>query len=515
MISTQVAIGTDPPKEVPKDEFDKLEEQLEELKEAAAKDFADDGSVDSELEEKIKELEETLVDVVPVDLGPPSGIRLFRAAARAVLVLVAEPKVAVRRRRRASLETDQEAHLASLLDAFQACHRWLGASTYAHATDLHTARDLSPCDTAPLHKQRQRALALASRADNLIWAVGDALTEVPTEVLKLCGLWAVDGFYAPAWYLWRSERKMLLFDELGATRHTLVELEDAAEAASLAARSARARLNVTAPTATSFRYLGDNFATAAPACVDAATVDDVDGFPCAPEPWPRILGRCFARRPNDPPPPVDPQKLRALLLNFVVGRVLIPWVILRPFLTRDPPAVRSERDRAAKNARAVASLLYRALRNVGGAHAELVEPALPSRGVEASEASSAEIAWQWMQPRSIANRVLGRPRVPYARSRPAAPRAPPVATLDGAPPWSVAAPGDADVHAWVVAPYRRMPQRDAFLKDADLARLLFPDDAWGAGAADVLDGVVNDLAADLASLGDRILCAVLEARAVR
>ena len=120
-----------------------------------------------------------------------------------------------------------------------------------------------------------------------------------------------------------------------------------------------------------------------------------------------------------------------------------------------------------------------------------------------------------MQPRSIANRVLGRPRVPYARSRPAAPRAPPVATLDGAPPWSVAAPGDADVNAWVVAPYRRMLQRDAFLKDADLARLLFPDDAWGAGAADVLDGVVNDLAADLASLGDRILCAVLEARAVR
>ena len=71
--------GTDPPKEVPKEEFEKLEEKLEELKQEAAADLADDGSVDSELEERIKELQETLVDVVPVEKGPPTGLRLFRA----------------------------------------------------------------------------------------------------------------------------------------------------------------------------------------------------------------------------------------------------------------------------------------------------------------------------------------------------------------------------------------------------------------------------------------------------
>ena len=74
-----VAIGTDPPKEVPKEEFEMLEEKLEELKQEAAADLADDGSVDSELEERIKELQETLVDVVPVEKGPPTGLRLFRA----------------------------------------------------------------------------------------------------------------------------------------------------------------------------------------------------------------------------------------------------------------------------------------------------------------------------------------------------------------------------------------------------------------------------------------------------
>ena len=134
-----------------------------------------------------------------------------------------------------------------------------------------------------------------------------------------------------------------------------------------------------------------------------------------PLPWPRIwegVGAA-ARRPAA----VDPVVLRALLLNFIVGRVLIPWVVLRPFLVSDPPAVKSERDRAAKNARAVASLLWRALLKVGGPHADLATTARPSRGVEASEANSAEIAWQYMQPRSIANRVMCRPRVPYARSR--------------------------------------------------------------------------------------------------
>ena len=64
---------------MPKEEFEKLEEKLEELKQEAAADLADDGSVDSELEEHIKELQETLVDVVPVEKGPPTGLRLFRA----------------------------------------------------------------------------------------------------------------------------------------------------------------------------------------------------------------------------------------------------------------------------------------------------------------------------------------------------------------------------------------------------------------------------------------------------
>ena len=104
-----VAIGTDPPKEVPKEEFEKLEEKLEELKEAAAKDLEDDGSVDSELEEQIKELQETLTEVVPVEQGPPTGLRLLRAAARAILIFVAAPRVAVRRKRKATRDKDREA----------------------------------------------------------------------------------------------------------------------------------------------------------------------------------------------------------------------------------------------------------------------------------------------------------------------------------------------------------------------------------------------------------------------
>ena len=60
-------------------EFERLEEKLEELKKEAAEDLADDGSVDSELKSASKELQETLVDVVPVEQGPPSGLRLLRA----------------------------------------------------------------------------------------------------------------------------------------------------------------------------------------------------------------------------------------------------------------------------------------------------------------------------------------------------------------------------------------------------------------------------------------------------
>ena len=127
--------GTDPPKEVPKEEFEKLEEKLEELKKEAAEDLADDGSVDSELEEKIKELQETLTDVVPVEKGPPTGLRLLRAAARAVLIFVAAPRVAVRRRRQATREKDREAHLSSILDAFQASHEWLGSVTHPYMSD--------------------------------------------------------------------------------------------------------------------------------------------------------------------------------------------------------------------------------------------------------------------------------------------------------------------------------------------------------------------------------------------
>ena len=112
-------IGTDPPKEVPKEEFERLEEKLEELKKEAAEDLADDGSVDSELEEQIKELQETLTEVVPVEQGPPSGLRLLSAAARAVRIFVAAPRVAVRgngkRRERRTART----HLSAILDAFQ------------------------------------------------------------------------------------------------------------------------------------------------------------------------------------------------------------------------------------------------------------------------------------------------------------------------------------------------------------------------------------------------------------
>ena len=60
-----------------------------------------------------------------------------------------------------------------------------------------------------------------------------------------------------------------------------------------------------------------------------------------------------------------------------------------------------------------------------------------------------------------------------------------------------------------------MPKREAFLQDQDLVRVLYPEDAWGAGAADVLEAAANDIAADLATLGDRGVCAVLEARGVR
>ena len=34
-----------------------------------------------------------------------------------------------------------------------------------------------------------------------------------------------------------------------------------------------------------------------------------------------------------------------------------------------------------------------------------------------------------------------------------------------------------------------MPKREAFLQDQDLVRVLYPEDAWGAGAADVLEPV--------------------------
>ena len=74
---------------------------------------------------------------------------------------------------------------------------------------------------------------------------------------------------------------------------------------------------------------------------------------------------------------------------------------------------------------------------------------------------------------------------------------------------------DDDVHAWIVSSFRRMPKREAFLQDQDLVRVLYPEDAWGAGAADVLEQAANDIAADLATLGDRGVCAVLEARGVR
>ena len=58
-------------------------------------------------------------------------------------------------------------------------------------------------------------------------------------------------------------------------------------------------------------------------------------------------------------------------------------------------------------------------------------------------------------------------------------------------------------------------KREAFLQDQDLVRVLYPEDAWGAGASDVLEAAANDIAADLATLGDRVVCAVLEARGVR
>ena len=94
---------------MPKEEFERLEEKLEELKKEAAEDLADDGSVDSELEEQIKELQETLTEVVPVEQGPPTGLRLLRAAARAILIFVAAPRVAVRRKRKATRDKDREA----------------------------------------------------------------------------------------------------------------------------------------------------------------------------------------------------------------------------------------------------------------------------------------------------------------------------------------------------------------------------------------------------------------------
>ena len=109
---------------------------------------------------------------------------------------------------------------------------------------------------------------------------------------------------------------------------------------------------------------------------------------------------------------------------------------------------------------------------------------------------------------------VGRPIFDF-HTGPAAPRPPPERAADGAPPWTVEAPCDDDVHAWIVSSFRRMPKREAFLQDQDLVRVLYPEDAWGAGAADVLEQAANDIAADLATLGDRVVCAVLEARGVR
>ena len=79
----------------------------------------------------------------------------------------------------------------------------------------------------------------------------------------------------------------------------------------------------------------------------------------------------------------------------------------------------------------------------------------------------------------------------------------------------MSAPPDEMVADWMFAQMpTSVPKRTAFLADAELARLLLGADAFDP-ASELFDELASELAEALGAWGDRLVAAVLEARAVR
>ena len=112
---------------------------------------------------------------------------IARAAARAVRIFVAAPPVAVsssrRRKRQATRDNkDREAHLSAILDAFQAATSGSELRDARLRTDLQKATDLSPNDTSKPHKQRKRALELASQSRQLGRRILENIEDIATGI---------------------------------------------------------------------------------------------------------------------------------------------------------------------------------------------------------------------------------------------------------------------------------------------------------------------------------------------
>ena len=555
-LTVSVGIGTDGPAlEVPREEYEEMADRVEELRAELEASPAD-----ADLREELADLRSRLDDAVPVD-AKLRGKRLFRAAAIAVLFFPAIPRLAVRRRRRRTRERDAARCERVVLAAFSETQAWAGRATHGCVDALARGRHVDvgagrrPRSWAggsrPARLSDARAYELEARAFGIVRAVTRE-AHVPPGLLQLVAAVAGDRFYFPGYFLWAAEAAALDFDELGASRRTLRELEDG-DAARAAARAACAVVSGNAPAATRVRYVGAAFGGSGGGAA-VASVSDA-GFPPAPLPWPRILAAAFEKRGDDAPPLVDAARLRAVLLDLVFGKVLLPWVVLRPWLgvkrgdDANPRPSGSRRTVACENLRAAATVVYRALRRVGGpVHGRLAPPGglreIDATAQHAMEVSSAVLAWEalrprtglerlwcwrrrlrFVEPRTLANtRTLdGEPPAAEAadeeeddRPRPPTPVGPPPAAdppPDG--PWALPAPPDGDVHAWMLEPMPpRARKRATFLGDDEVARLLVPEDDFVV-AAPLVNQLIDEIAADMANWADKVVAAVLMARNVR
>ena len=319
-------------------------------------------------------------------------------------------------------------------------------------------------------------------------------------------------------------------------------------------------------TATRVRFVGAAFGGSGGGA--NVTLVSEPGFPPPPLPWPRILATAFEKRHDDRPPLVCAGRLRALLLDLVFGKVLLPWVVLRPWLAAKggaeddsgKPQSAKKRLRPCENLRAVATVIYRALRRVGGPVHGRLAPAGGLREVDASaqyalEVDSAVLAWEATRPRRGLARLLPRRRLRFATTRPlantrAVDGAPPALATDAAAdddgastndddddddgdrpptpvvaapkrdepppgPWSRPVPLDADIHDWMLLPMEpRIRKRATFLSDEEIARLLVPEDDFVV-AAPLIDQLIDEIAADMSAWADTVIAAVLSARNVR